>query len=433
MPLEVLLQALRSARVGGFSVRDYSVYCSESRRLSLGIKDRETGNAQAPLSVSESCGASYRLIWDDGLVSRGSLERRQITDDPREALVQARSAAYDDPDAAHVLGPAAIPQVRLHDAGVARMAGGAADPLAPRLERIRECTVEQATWSASFSAAESRSRLVTSAGLEAETRGTSFGWHVTLDGEIGDGFSARAAEPEGSFLSRLQRLTDLARLLTRPARPMTGGVRPLILHPRVVREYALATLLHHLEGSTVDHGEGCFARERFGAAEPAFREDLALAIDPRRPLKSGSYAFTVEGVPAQRTALIERGRLVQPVLDLKYSRRLGLPPTALPYAADTLQFEGPPVLELSPALQRAEGGALVLAVLGAHTQDSASGDFSLSAPQVLRIGPDGLEGRLRATISGNLFDALRDDGLRFVHFEGEEIPGMLLECRIDPR
>ena len=78
----------------------------------------------------------------------------------------------------------------------------------------------------------------------------------------------------------------------------------------------------------------------------------------------------------------------------------------------------------------AHGGALVLSVLGIHTQDSASGDFSLSAPQVLRID-NGLDGRTRATISGNLFEVLRSDALQLVDFEGEHTPGMLFPCRID--
>lgn len=428
-----LLGALRDETVDGRTVAEFSVYTTESRRLSLGVKDRETGNAQAPLTLSEACAARYRFIWSDGLVSRGMLERRQVIDEPGDALAQARSAAYDDPDAACVLGPAAMPEVRLHDRATARIADGETDPIGKRLAVIRDRAASHSTWSGSFSASESASRLITSAGLDEETRATAYGWHVTLEGEIGDGFAARAVEPEEAFLSRLDRLTDLARMLARPAEPMSGGVRPLVLHPRVVREYALATLLHHLDGSTVDHGQGRFPRQVFGSSTPVFREDLCLAIDPLQPLKSGSYAFTVEGVPAQRSVLVEAGRLIQPVLDLKYSRRLGLPPTAMPYAGDALRFEGPPVLELSEALQRADGGALVLSVLGVHTQDSASGDFSLSAPQVLRIGSSGLAGRIRATISGNLFEVLEDERLCLVAFEGEEIPGMLLDCRIDPK
>jgi len=71
-------------------------------------------------------------------------------------------------------------------------------------------------------------------------------------------------------------------------------------------------------------------------------------------------------------------------------------------------------------------------VLGVHTQDATSGDFSLSAPQTLRIEEGSVRGRIRATISGNLFELLRRDDLRLVRFEGEHVPGLLVRCRIDP-
>ena len=79
------------------------------------------------------------------------------------------------------------------------------------------------------------------------------------------------------------------------------------------------------------------------------------------------------------------------------------------------------------------GGVLVLSVLGVHTQDSASGDFSLSAPQALHANHGALGGRLRGTISGNLFEALNSPDLTFVAFPGEHTPGLLLPCRFDPK
>ena len=111
---------------------------------------------------------------------------------------------------------------------------------------------------------------------------------------------------------------------------------------------------------------------------------------------------------------------------------MGLEPTPLPLGADTIRFEGREEIPLSQALESAGGGALVLSVLGVHTQDGASGDFSLSAPQALGIDGGSFAGRLRATISGNLFQILESDELRFVRFEGEHTPGLLFPCRVDP-
>jgi PmbA protein len=435
--LEPLLRAIADRSTAGATVRDWSIFAQQGRRLALGIKDGEVGNPHAPLRLSESCGAHYRFVWSDGLVSRGHLERRQIEFDCDTALDSARAAAYEDPDAAWVLGPSCMPEVEIHDPETATIAGGETQLIARRLERVRQRVDDHAcsTWSGSFSAGEGAVRIVTSAGLDATSKGTSTAWHVTINGEIGDGFAARRPEAFEAFERRLDRLLRMVQRLSRDAEPLAGGVRPVILDPGVVEEYVLSTLLHNLGGSAVANAEGHFRKEQFGSQQAVLREDLTLRLDPREPFKRGSYRFTGEGLPAAETRFIERGRLVQPLLDLKYARRLGRTPTPLPLAADTLYLEGPAPIPLSEALALAGGGALILSVLGVHTQDSSSGDFSLAAPQALRVDPgqpDGFAGKLRVTISGNLFEALCAEALQLVQFEDEHTPGLLFPCRIDP-
>jgi len=430
-----LLEELHGAEVQGRKIRDWSLYSSESNSLSLGIKDEQAGNAHTPLSLAQGGGVRYLFVWDDGKVSRGHFERRQCQGDPLEALGHARNAAYRDDDAAQVAGPAEIPEVALFDESTADMAGGETGRFAPRLQAIRECVRREQlrTWSGSFSAAAATVRLITSAGLDVCGTGTSTGWHVTFNGEVGDGFGARRPDSDEDYLERLQRLVRLVKQLDRDATPVQPGVHTVILHPRVVQGYALDTLWTHLDGSTVDHGEGRFARADFGSDRALLRSDISLRLDPLQPFLSGSYRFSGEGVPAARCSFVESGRLIQPVLGLKFARRLKLPPTPIPYASDVLDFGTPTRLDMSAALRRAEGGALVLSALGIHTQDSSNGDFSLSAPQTLSIADGDFAGRMRATISGNLFDLLNDESTAFVDFEGERIPGMLIACRLDPK
>ena len=208
---------------------------------------------------------------------------------------------------------------------------------------------------------------------------------------------------------------------------------PVLLHPNVVENFVLGTLLGNLEGSGVVNGEGFFRKEQFGSQDPVLRTDLNLRLDPLVPMKSGSYRFTAEGVPANRCHFIKNGRLVQPVLNLKYARRFGSSPTPVPTSLDTVHLEGPPELTEKQGFEAAAGGAMVLSVLGAHTQDASSGDFSLSSPQALGIAGSEAAGRLRGTISGNLFELLQSDHLTLVRFEGEHTPGLLVRCRFDPR
>jgi len=430
-----LLDAFTSARPGGVSVSDWSLYLYHSRRFGLGVKDREIGNPHAPLSLSEGGGARYRLIWSDGSVSRGHLERCQIAGDPLETLNYARAAAYEDPDAAWVRAAAPMPDVELFDEDAAAAAGGDTRQIAERLAAVRRCMDDPGinTWSGSFAASEGWSRVITSAGLDVDDRSTTVGWHVSVNGEIGEGFGARRAESASEFETRLERLMETAARLRQSGSDIAGGVIPVVLHPDVVESYVIDTLLDNLGGATVANGEGHFRREQFGAADAVLRDDLTLRLDPLESFKRGSYRFTSEGVPAARCNYIERGRLVQPLLDLKYARRLAREPTPLPLSADTLQLEGPERLTLDQALEAAGNGVLVLSVLGVHTQDSSSGDFSLSAPQALGIRSGRYAGRQRGTISGNLFTLLNDPSLRLVTFEGEHTPGLLLPVRFDPQ
>lgn len=434
MRLDRLLDALADTRADGCSLTAWSLHATESRRVSLGTKDAETGNPHAPLALSESLTAVCTLVWSDGRVSRGRLERRQIDGDAAGALAALRASSFEDEDGRDVAGPAAFPDVPLHDPLVAATARGEVDVLVPRLEAIRARVAAAGlrTWSGSFHASEGEARVVTSKGLDVAVVATAAAWHVTFDGEWGCGHSARAFDAHEDFEARLDRAVPEVLALRRDAPPRPGGIVPVLLHPDVVEEYVFGALLHNLDGSEVAHGTGAFRREQFGANAPVMREDVALVLDPLVPLAAGASRFTGEGVPARRTDLVRGGRLLTPFADLKYARRLGIPPVPHPAAMDALLLEAGPAIDLPEALARADGGIYVLGVLGVHTQDLSSGEFSLSAPQGLAIEGGRPDGRRRATIAGNLFEILRSPALVLVRVPGEHSPGLLAPCRVHP-
>lgn len=434
MNLDLLLSALATTRSDGHAIAAWSLYVARMRRVSVGTKDRETGDPHAPLTLAESLTARYRLIWDDGRVSRGTMEHRAIEREPHAILAGARAASFHDPDATDVLGPDTFPDVAIYDAETAAIAAGALEPFAPRLDAIRKRAAHSGirTFSGSMHAAEGTAEVVTSAGLQATSMGTTTGWSATFDGELGAGYGARAVDSQEDFERRLDALVAFVLALRTVATPRPGGFVPVLLHPDVVDDYVLGVLLHNLDGAMVAHGTGAFGKDQFASGATVLREDLTLRTDPLVPMAAGAYRFSQEGLPARPCAFVDKGRLKTPLLDLKYARRMGLAPTAYPAAMDTLFLEGPPPVSYEDALAAAAGGALVLSVLGVHTQDFTSGDFSLSAPQTLAVSSSGLLGRSRATISGNVFELLRSPDLVLVRFPGEHTPGLLVRCRLDP-
>ncbi len=434
MSVDALRDAIERARPHGHAVSAWSLYVGEMVRASIGTKDRDTGGPHAPLELSEAMSARYRLVWDDGLVSRGALARYAIEHDAPAQLAAAREAAFDDPDGRDVLGPGAFPEVAIHDSEVAAAAGGDVSAFVPRLSAIREQVRRHGirTWSGSLHATHGTARVTSSAGLDVSAHGTTTSWSATLDGELGGGHASRALGSFRDFEDRLERLVRFVLAMRAPSPARRRGDTPVLLHPDVVEEYVLGVLLHNLDGSLVAHGTGAFGRSQFENGATVLREDLTLRFDPLVPMAVGAYRFTQEGLPARPCTYVEAGRLKSPILDLKHARRLGLDPTPAPSAMDTVFLEGPRPIGYDDALAAASGGALVLSVLGVHTQDFTSGDFSLSAPQTLTIGGSRIDGRLRATISGNVFEALRSPDLTLVRFPGEHTPGMLIRCRLDP-
>lgn len=435
MSVDAFVRAIQEARPGGAAIAGWSVWSAEGIHVSLPTKDGQTGNAHTPLSVTDGAVIRYKLIWDDGMVSRGAVERFGVDSRPGEILEQARGEAIPDADSAYVLHPAPLPDVELFDPATARVVEGDLGPWSGRLARIRAAirVGRFRTWSASLRASATTARLVTSSGIDASASSTVASWWVSLDGEYGDGNGGRALEPDGEFERRLERTAEIASLMRVPHAGGTAGVRAVILHPRVVAGLLLESLIHHLDGKTVARKEGWFRKEQFGGEGPVLREDLTVRVDPLVPLQLGSYRFTQDGLPAARCELIRAGRLVTPLTSLKYARVLGIPPTPLPAGVEGLHVDAGPRMSLAQAYEAAAGGALVLDVLGLHTLDQASGDFSLAAPQTLALGAGGPAGRFRATISGNLLELLRADSLRWLEFPGENHPGALVQCRLDPR
>ena len=417
------------------TVAAWSVHALSARSFSIAAKDGETGNAHAPATCSEGMSASWKIVWSDGRISRLGVDRSAFETNFQEWLRAAVAVAHDDRDATSVGAPSAMPDPALRSEDVESIARGDTAPLEAWLGAVRERIgpASARTWSGAIRASESESRVVTSAGLDVRAPSTLLSWHVTFDAESDCGHAWRTVGALDDGAVRLDRALETLRLLRTGTEFRGGPETPVLLHPDVVARWVVPTLLRNLSGRAVARGESAFRVEEFREGAVVVREDLTIEIDPLRPLHPGSYRFTAEGTPAARVVLVDRGRLATPVLDLKYAKRFGMPPTPSPLGTDSVLLRGSERLTEAAALDRASGGLLAFRALGVHTLDPTSGDFSLSAPQSLAIGSNGPLGRARANLVGNLFHALRDPFLALVDVPGEPQPGILLRCRVDAR
>ncbi len=418
------LQAVFESRA---DITDYRINLAERRSLGIGIRDNDVGSVYSPFSFGQSTGGGFMVQWQDGLLSRGNLDGNSlaILD---QVLANARQAAYEDPDAAQFLGPQTVHEVPLHSADVPPLFDERTGYLLEVVGVLQDLAEAYSakTLNGGVGAGTGTSWLRTSRGLDLSTTSSSFSFSGSFDGIIGEGRSQRTVAPVDEIRAQVELAAQYLQQLRQPVDGGPAGTRTVVLHPDVAYSLFSYYVWGNLGGSAIYHGQSAFTIDDFGTARQVFRDDLTVTVDPWVPLGPGSFMYTSEGLPSAPTTYSEGGRLIQPIVDLKYARRLGLPATTPPGSAESVQIRAGkehPWSEIQPQLSDA---IVVLSVLGLHTQDRTSGSYSLSTSQALLIQEGTIKGRVKVTLTGNFFDQLRDTSLQLVHFPGQSSPGFVL-------
>ncbi|MCZ7573072.1 MAG: metallopeptidase TldD-related protein [Ardenticatenaceae bacterium] len=412
-------------------VADWRLTWSDSAGTSLGIKDNHIGSVYAPLAYGDGRSGSYLLQWDDRRLSRGGVDGSTLAH-LDEVLGAAREAAYHDPDAAIFLGPDTFADLPSFDLATERLLREQVDELVDLLRLVIAPRANHtiSTVSGHVGAGAGQSGVMTSRGLNVRDAGTSVGWSAGYDRLVGDGDSSRSPFNPAEVAARLGELVALWESLQQPPTvPLRTGPQMVLFSPGVAGSLAGHYLWGNLSGSKVFHGQSAFTLADFEQKAQRFRSDISLRVDPLRPMTSGSFTFTSEGLPAAPETYIENGRLVMPTLNLKYARKLGWRPTTPPGGPRTVFFDDGAPLSLDEG--RVAAHILVLDLLGLHTQDSTTGQFSLSAPTCLLLTTDGHgSGRMKIGLSGNYFELLNDPATRFVRFPHKDTPGLLARVTV---
>jgi len=197
------------------------------------------------------------------------------------------------------------------------------------------------------------------------------------------------------------------------ARPAPGGRMPVVLAGR-----AGGTMIHEAVG----HGlEADLALEGLSVYGDKLGQEVASPLvtvldDATLLSKRGSYGFDDEGSPAQRTVLIDQGRLSAYLTDRLYARKGGLP---LSGNGRRESYRHRPITRMSNTLiapgqsdpeeiVRATDKGLFVAKMGGGQVNTANGDFVFEVSEGYLI-EDGRVGQpvRGATLVGNGPEVLR--------------------------
>lgn len=266
-----------------------------------------------------------------------------------------------------------------------------------------------------FSASEGKSLIINSNDVSIENKGTGFGLGLSVtiqkDGEIATAYnsqSSRFFDIDGEKLAN--EACDLAKssLNTKPVE--TGDYDVVLDYYAAVG--LLQTFLGAFNGENVSRGRSIL-KDKLG--ENIANSTLSIIDNPL--LEKGMYTSKCdgEGSVSQKTALIKDGGLSSFIYDIYTANREGVKTTSngirgtylsTPMISPTnLEFKFSEMKDLSEI----SNGVLTTSVLGAHTANPISGDFSVEVSNAFKIENGEMGDPInKAMISGNVFEIMKE-------------------------
>ena len=384
---------------GSFSVCDDALERSRTSRFSaVGLRVLDGENRQGVASLTDLDGDVAAELCEAAFANaRGNA--------PEDDVIFAEKSPLPDGQDLGVYDPAltewpAEEQIELC-LGMSREARA----LDPRVRGVRASSVQTLS---------GEMRTLNSLGASYESSMTSGSLSMTLLARDGEAVEINGASNEARLRERLLALSPVREAVENSVRllggsPLRSGRYTLVLEPAVTASF-LTVLADLFCASNVCKDLSLLA-DRLG--ETVASEALTLIDDGRLFAGSGTSHCDSEMIPTQKTVVLERGRVTRWLCNLQYGKRLGFPSTgngcrgldSLP-DVDVSNFYVAPGKRGGEEIIAARGDCFRVAeLMGLHTVDPVTGDFSLGARGVYHHHGESSP-VAQVTIAGNLLDFL---------------------------
>ena len=278
-----------------------------------------------------------------------------------------------------------------------------------RIKRVRK---------SSFNEARGESILIDSTGKQLHHQMTMFGASLTCVAEEG---TAAEMGSDGRYSTMLADIDAGAVALTAAHNALEllhAGAAPTMTCPVVLKNSVVADLIGFLSGSfsaeNIDKNFSMLVGKR---GERLFSDKLHLIDDGLLAKGTSTQPFDGEGQPTRATTLIDGGVVANFIYDLYYARKHKTKTTgnssrggvkSPPGIGTTNLYLKPGIRSFDALLSDANKGVFITDLLGLHTANPVTGEFSVGASGILIE-----DGRLTTpvkgfAIAGNLVELLRN-------------------------
>lgn len=417
--LEIARHTVERAQSLGCTASE--AYVLEASSLSIEVNNQEVEN----LKLAQINGIGLKTIVNGrlGFAYSSTLDKNSLIELVDNSLANAKETS---PDEHNVLpksqGPVA--ELDLYDPFIAKtpveekieqakLVERTAKEYDSRIERVRK---------SSYQDSEYRVALVNSQGVESSYLGNYCGVGAfVLAGEnnaVQTGWSMDLARKYGSLKAEMVGKEAAHKAVTMLGATTVSSQRvPIILDSYIATNF-LDIIAPSFTAEAVQKNKSLFA----GKMGNQLASSLVTIIDDGR-LENGIDSSPVdgEGVPTSRNILLNQGRLEKYLYNAYTASKDGVLSTGsgnrssykgMAEVSTTNFFIAPGQISVEELIGPVEKGFYITEVMGLHTANPISGDFSLGASGIWIEKGQKTKGIRGVAIAGNILDLLKDiDGV----------------------
>lgn len=413
--LSLAQQVLEKSKDKGISLAE--VFLVNSEELTIQVARQKVEN----LKLAQESGLGLRVIVDNrlGYAFTSDLSEEALNKVVEMALHNSRESVSDT-NWELPAPPAAYHEMALYDERIfetpveekirfAQEIEQAARAFDPRV-KITERTAYQ----------DSRYQICifNSLGLQAAYRGSYCGGYAVVVGQENDdnqtGFAMEyALRYQELDPIKIGREAGQKAIRMLGAKTIPSARMPVVMDPYIVTNF-LGVLQNVFSGEAVLKGKSFLkGKEGQQVANPL----VTIIDDGTMPGRLGSSPFDGEGIPTSATPLIEEGKLMGFLHNSYTAKKFGLKSTGnavrgsykgTPEVGITNLYLKPGPVSPEDIIKDIQKGLYITDVMGMHTANPISGDFSLGASGLLIENGEMTRPVRGVAMAGNLKDLLLD-------------------------
>lgn len=370
-------------------------------------------------SVSQGGGLTFRALYQGkmGVVSTQVLDEEAIGFLIDGAIENAAMIENDDPQFLVEAGSEYVAMDNYSEK-VAQPTAQEKIQLARDLEKMAAASDPRIrpNYSSVFSSI-SEERLVNSLGLDLSYRDSMLGFSVSLQAREGEDLTTGGRMVFGRDPEALSREEAVQYAVDEALTSLGGQPVPTGTYPVLMRREAMADMLSCFDSVfSAEMAQKGLSLLKGREGEVIASDKLTIVDDPHHPTATRSMPFDGEGSPTYKKNVVENGKLMTLLHNLKTANKQGVATTGNASRSGGGVGVAPFNFYIQPGQRNLEEmaaamgeGLLITDLAGLHSgANQISGDFSLGASgYLIENGKVGRSVR-QITIAGNFFQMLKD-------------------------